>query len=219
VIPPHQGDCIGFEHTYAVQRAAIEDHPFEAHVIGGRGPQSSAAVERGGWCRRLVRPFDQGSVGAAFNAAVHGHPPRLLVVGDVVERVGHAERLEDPLAEVVFEGAAGNLLDQASQPVDARSVQPLRSRLEEKRPGRVGLTRPRLEISNDRAREPVTEARGVREQLTDCDRVRGGPKLIGAARGVERLEDFQATDVTGLVIDAIRKSASAVIGRCCPTSA
>src|SRR5262245_66199369 len=119
---------------------------------------------------------------------MHGHAARLLGFWNGVERIGHRERGEDMIAEVLFQTLPGQLLHQAPDPVDARTVHPLRPGFEEQRTDGIPLALTRLERAQRRAGEAIAETGCVGEELPNRDLRRGWTNHVSARRVVERLE-------------------------------
>ena len=111
---------------------------------------------------------------------------RLLGLRHIVERVGHLQRSEDAPTEILVERQAGDLLDQAAEPIRAGAVHPLLAGLEQQRTRGVAGTR--LVIAERGAREAVAEAGGVREEVAHGYGLGGRPQLVGAGCRIERLQ-------------------------------
>ncbi len=135
---------------------------------------------------------------APHEAAVQPRPGRAGVLrggdlrlpgrGRVVAGAGEAERGRDPLAQKVVEGAAGDLLQ------DQLEGDQVEVRVEVGRTGRVERrlvpdeTELRLVRRCGVEGDPVTESRGVGEELTDRDPLLAGPAEVREVRGDGRLQ-------------------------------
>ena len=154
---------------------------------------------------------------------------RPLCLRHVVGGVVHLERGEDVLAEIILQLLTGHHLDQPADDIGAGAVVPALARIEQQRSAeRIGFAGARLEIAPGRAGERIGQSGGVGEEVSDRRRSRCRAEPVCAGRRVERFEDLQArefrqvlfgrvsrprrpcstscikaTDVTGLVIEAI----------------
>ena len=129
----HQRDRVGGENPRAIERAAVQDHPLEADVVARRRREPTTAVEGRGGTLRLIGLLGERRIGTAILTPVDRHETRLLGFGHVVEGVGHPERREDALAEILLQILAGKPLNQPPDPIDARPIDPLCPRFEEQR--------------------------------------------------------------------------------------
>jgi hypothetical protein len=157
VVPAHQRHGVAGQNPRAVKAAAVQDHPLETDVVARRRRQPTAAVEGRGRTLWLIRLIDERRAGAAIRTPMNRHEPRLFGIRNVVEGVGHLQRREDALAEVLLEVLSRELLDQPPEPIDAGSVDPLRPWLEEQRARWIGFALARLEIANNRTGESVSK--------------------------------------------------------------
>src|SRR5205085_1994538 len=140
-----------------IERAAVQQHPHEAEVIAGGRIESAAAVERGQQAGRLIRLLRDCTVRLAILSPVDGHEAILLGLRNVIERIGHAERNEDVIAEILLEVLTGQLLDKLSDPIVARAVHPLSAGLEEERTRCVFLALTWFEVASGGAGEPIAK--------------------------------------------------------------
>ena len=131
----HQLDRLAAEEPVSFERAAVEQHLAEAHVVRGGREQAAGRGEdfrRGGELLRAGEALveggrvDHGEAGLLFRR--HGEAS-----------VDHAERLEDAIAQVGIERLAGNHLDHATDGLGGGAVFPLRAGLEVQRHARVRL--------------------------------------------------------------------------------
>ena len=136
----HQRHGFGFEHARAVELATVQEHAHETSVVArGRG-QAAAADRRRDGQPRLRRLQDDVAVHAFAGTLLRGDQARALLLRHVVGGVGHLERPEDVLAEIVLELLAGNRLDQLSDDVGAGAVVPALAGIEQQGPTeRIGL--------------------------------------------------------------------------------
>src|SRR3984885_2377679 len=126
----------------------------------------------------------------AVGPVVDGEAGHLLG-RNVKPRVDHVERLEDSLGKERVERLARNDLDQAAQYVGRNAVVELRSRLvleRQRSQPRDKLLQARAGIEDTLgeihlvdgavAKQPVSEARGVPQQVADRDFAAGGLGFI-----------------------------------------
>src|SRR5437867_1693323 len=73
LIPGHQRDRVGGENPRAIERAAVEDHALEAHVVEGRRQEPATAVEGGARALRLIGLLGERRIGTAILTLVDCH--------------------------------------------------------------------------------------------------------------------------------------------------
>src|SRR5437899_10323947 len=102
------------------EAAAVQQHLQEHRVVAGRRVERAArrpelALDRD----RLQRLQRERAVGLA---RVQPRLARTLFLARDVAAVLHAERAEDPLAEIILERLAADRLDDAARPLDVDAV-------------------------------------------------------------------------------------------------
>ncbi len=125
---------LGAQEAHAIERAAAEQHPAKAQVVGRRRHQAAAAgfeVRRrrvGSGLRVVLK--GQGTLGIG---PITGGEALHLVRWAVEAGVGHAERREDALIQEAAERHARDRLDEIAEHVDGNGVVPRLARREEQR--------------------------------------------------------------------------------------
>ena len=131
VVGEHRLDRLARQDARAVPLAAVQHHLQERGVVGGRRQQAGPGRER------LARALDVVSlahhvagVGRPLEAAavadrrIDRRQPAQLARGQEEVRVGHPERVEQPLLQERAEGLAADLLDHRAQDVGVVAVDP-----------------------------------------------------------------------------------------------
>ena len=117
---------------------------------------------------------------------------RALLFGDDKAGIVHAERAGDVLTEIAIDALPAGDLNQLADIVDAAAIGPSCARLEHQRPARQRRIGPRgFQVTNDvRIPQRVAEAGGVRQQVSQRDRLVRRPQLRNAF-GIEARKDLR----------------------------
>ena len=195
----HQRHRLGLQHLVAVAAALVEDHLGELDVVGRRAVEAAAAHVEFRILLQLERDRRQRSV---LGPRMHADEALAHRVGDLECGVVHAERRQDIVAQIGIEPRAGHRFDSLADEVDIDAVFPARAGITHHRYSQRGVLaggdcRGTCLFQILRAvavPHVVGEARGVRHQMAQRDRLRGGAQFWFAA-GVKAFQHLRVGEI------------------------